>query len=104
LAIGYRLSFFYPTNQQSLVINESKLLAGLLKNLYFCFSYFDFFFLIKKMSSDLKTNLDKELKDDAEIHILWLESIHNRDQRQTFKKPMNFMILLSLELELQDVY
>jgi hypothetical protein len=56
------------------------------------------------MTPDFKKKLDKELKDDAEIRNLWLESIHNRDQRQTFKKPMNFMILLSLELELQDVY
>ncbi|PKK80678.1 alcohol oxidase [Rhizophagus irregularis] len=40
------------------------------------------------MSSDLK--LDKELKDDAEIRNLWLESIHIRDQQQIFKKTNEF--------------
>ncbi|GBC07869.1 hypothetical protein RclHR1_07740008 [Rhizophagus clarus] len=42
------------------------------------------------MSLDLKTKLDKELKDDAEIRNLWLEGIHNRDHRQTFKKTNEF--------------
>ncbi|PKY22846.1 hypothetical protein RhiirB3_526086, partial [Rhizophagus irregularis] len=40
------------------------------------------------MSSNLK--LDKELKDDAEIRNLWLESIHIRDQQQIFKKTNEF--------------
>ena len=34
--------------------------------------------------------LDKELKDDAEIRNLWLESIHYRDKRQTFNKTNKF--------------
>ncbi|CAB4484330.1 alcohol oxidase [Rhizophagus irregularis] len=42
------------------------------------------------MALDLKTKLDKELKDDAEIRNLWLEGIHNRDHRQTFKKINEF--------------
>ena len=42
------------------------------------------------MSTDLKIKLDKELKDDAEIRNLWLEGIHNRDHRQTFKKTNEF--------------
>ncbi|CAB4466914.1 unnamed protein product [Rhizophagus irregularis] len=42
------------------------------------------------MSPDLKTRLDKELKDDAEIRDLWLEGIYNRDHRQTFKKTNEF--------------
>ncbi|PKY22845.1 alcohol oxidase [Rhizophagus irregularis] len=40
------------------------------------------------MPFDLK--LDKELKDDAEIRNLWLESIHIRDQQQIFKKTNEF--------------
>ncbi|PKC00510.1 hypothetical protein RhiirA5_428079, partial [Rhizophagus irregularis] len=40
------------------------------------------------MSSNLK--LDKELKDDAEIRNLWLESIHIRDQQKIFKKTNEF--------------
>ena len=37
-----------------------------------------------------ETKLDKKLKDDAEIRNLWSESIHHRNQQQTFKKTNEF--------------
>ncbi|CAG8586115.1 1502_t:CDS:2 [Funneliformis caledonium] len=39
-----------------------------------------------KNAETINSILEKELKIDAEIRNLWSESIHCRDQRQTFKK------------------
>ena len=40
----------------------------------------------KKNSKTINPKLAEELKSDAEIRNLWSESIHSRDQRQTFNK------------------
>ena len=40
----------------------------------------------KKNPGTINPKLAEELKNDAEIRNLWSESIHSRDQRQTFNK------------------